>query len=152
VAELPDDEEKTKLALDPIYRLEQGQASKARAVANKGRMERLREDASLKWEGSNAYEMNKALRTQLREGKRVVAREKEVGARAAHARLPACLPACPAARPRPWSPPGASAAAWARARPGPGLGPAAWLTLLGRLLACLCRRAAGAAACARAAC
>jgi hypothetical protein len=78
VAELPDDEEKARLAADPIYRLEQGQASKARAVANKGRMERLREDASRKWEADNGYELNKALRAQLRDGKRMVAQEKQV--------------------------------------------------------------------------
>jgi hypothetical protein len=40
----------------------------------------LREQQSSKWDGPSAYELNKELRDKLREGKRLVAQEQQVGA------------------------------------------------------------------------
>jgi hypothetical protein len=90
VAELPDEEEKARLASDPIYKLETGQASRARAEQNKSRMALLREQQSNKWDGPSAHQLNQALRGKLREGKRLVAQEQQVGEGAGAAGVGRC--------------------------------------------------------------
>lgn len=63
--ELPESSERAALD-DPFARLEHGDVDKRRAAAARERLAELREDSAVKYK--NDYEMNKALRRDMRCG------------------------------------------------------------------------------------
>jgi len=71
--ELPGDDEKARLAADPIFRLERRQEQATQAAAGKRELSDLLEMQHLRSADSNGYKLNKELKRRMRSGKKEAA-------------------------------------------------------------------------------